>query len=249
MSNDVPLLSVIVPAYNAADFIPDAIRCIQEQDYPQLEVIVVDDGSTDRTRDIVLSRNGGIRYVHQENQGAAGARNHGLRLARGKLITFLDADDLWTPCALQLLTQHLHDHRQTEVVLGRVQYTRWLTDSTEKHRLEPFGNPCISFNLDAGVFRREIFERVGAFDLSLRTSEDVDWFMRARESGASIDVLDAVVLLYRRHERNLTQDRSSSHRDLAHALKKSLDRRRRLSAGTSLPSLAPHPSVARPQGG
>ena len=244
MSNDVPLLSVIIPAYNAADFINDAIRCIQEQDYPKLEVIVVDDGSTDATREVMAGRHGGIRYVRQENQGAASARNHGLRLARGSLITFLDADDVWTPDALKLLTQHLHDNPRTGVVLGRVQYTRLLTDSTGKHRMEAFGDPCISFSLDAGVFRRQIFERVGAFDASLHSSEDVDWFMRTREAGVFIDVLDAVVLFYRRHGRNLTQDRDASHRDLAHALKQSLDRRRRSHAAGSLPSLAPQKSAA-----
>jgi glycosyltransferase involved in cell wall biosynthesis len=247
MNNDSPLLSVIVPAYNAADFISDAIRCIEEQDYPKLEVIVVDDGSTDATGEVVAGRHSGIRYVRQENQGAAGARNHGLRLAHGSLISFLDADDIWTPHALKLLTQHLHDNPRTGVVLGRVQYTRLLTDSTGKHRMEAFGDPCISFNLGAGVFRREIFERVGAFDASLRSSEDVDWFMRTREAGVLIDVLDAVALFYCRHGSNLTQDRDASHRDLAHALKLSLDRRRRSLAAGSLPSLASQKSAAGPQ--
>jgi glycosyltransferase involved in cell wall biosynthesis len=247
MSNDFPRLSVIVPAYNAANFIRDAIRSIEEQDYPTLEIIVVDDGSTDATREVVAGHNGAIRYVRQENQGAAGARNHGLSLARGSLITFLDADDVWTPSALKLLTEHLHDSPQTDVVLGRVQYTRLLTDSTGEHRMEAFGDPCISFSFDAGVFRRQIFERIGTFDASLRSSEDVDWFMRAREARVMIDVLEDVVLFYRRHGRNLTQDRDTSHRDLAHALKQSLNRRRRSSAADSLPSLATQKSGARPE--
>ncbi|MGD0965552.1 MAG: glycosyltransferase family A protein [Candidatus Acidiferrales bacterium] len=246
MNKDVPLLSVIVPAYNAADFITDAIGCIKEQDYPNIEIIVVDDGSTDRTREVV-ARNGGIQYVHQENQGAAGARNHGLRLARGSFISFLDADDVWTPSALQLLTQHLHHNPRTSVALGRVQYTHLITDNTGKRRMEAFGDPCISLSLDAGVFRRQIFKRVGVFDASLPSSEDIDWFMRAREAGALIDVLDAAVLFYRRHGRNLTQDRDASHRDLAYALKQSLDRRRRSCAADSLPSLTTQKSEATSQ--
>jgi glycosyltransferase involved in cell wall biosynthesis len=247
MSTGVSLLSVIIPAYNAAGFLSDAISCVQKQGYPKLEVIVVDDGSTDATREVVAGYSGGVRYVRQENQGAASARNHGLQLAHGSLVAFLDADDVWTPDALKLLTQHLCDNPRTDVVLGRVQYTRWLTDGAGKQAIETFGDPCISFSLDAAVFRRQIFERVGAFDASLRSSEDVDWFMRAREVGVSIDVLEDVVLFYRRHGRNLTQDRDASHRDLAHALKQSLDRRRRSSAPGSLPSLVPQKSAAGPQ--
>ena len=238
MSEDFPLLSVILPTYNAAGFINDAIRSIQEQDYPKLEIIVVDDGSTDATREAVASHPGTVRYVRQENQGPAGARNHGLRLARGSLVTFLDADDVWVPGTLNLLAQQLHDNPQAGIVLGRVQYARLFTDSTGNHRTEPFGEPCISFNLGAGMFRRQVFERVGFFAAGYHSSDDVDWFMRAREVSVVIDLLDAVVLVYRRHGRNLTQDREISHRDLVRALKKSLDRRRQLHRATSLPSLA-----------
>jgi len=246
MSERFPLLSVIMPAYNAARFIGDAIHSIQEQNYPRLEVIVVDDGSTDATREVVANHQSGIRYIRQENQGPASARNTGLHLARGSLITFLDADDIWTPDALDLLTQPLHDNPEISVVLGRVQYARLHSDGKGKRRMETFGHPCISFSLDAGVFRRQVFEQVGALDANLHSSEDVDWFMRAREAGVFIDALDAVVLFYRRHGCNLTQDRGASHRDLAHALKQSLDRRRRSNTASSLPSLAADPSAARP---
>jgi len=236
--NPAPFVSVIVPAYNAANFIGEALACVEEQDYPRLEVIVVDDGSTDRTRAIVADRHNAVRYVHQENQGVASARNHGLRLARGSFVSFLDADDLWAPGALGLLGQHLQDNPRTGIVLGRVQYTRLRIDTAGNYLAETFGDPCFSFNLGAGLFRRDVFDRIGVFDPTLRSSEDVDWFMRAREAGVSIDVLDTVVLLYRRHGSNLTRDRHASHRDLAFALKQSLDRRRRSHTAGSLPSLA-----------
>jgi len=245
--SDVPLLSVIVPAYNAAGFVRDAIGCIQQQGYPKLEVIIVDDGSTDATREVVAACPGDVQYVHQENQGVASARNHGLCLARGSFISFLDADDIWTPGALKLLAQHLHDHVQTGVVLGRVQYTRLLTDRVGNHHMKAFGDPCVSFNLGAGLFRKQVFERVGVFDTNLHSSEDVDWFMRAREAAIRIELLDEAILLYRRHGQNLTQDRAASHRDLARALKQSLDRRRRSCAASSLPSLATQQSTAGPQ--
>ncbi len=221
--NDATPVSVIVPTYNAAPFISDAIECVLTQDYPADEIIVVDDGSTDMTAQVVAGFGGAVRYVHQENQGPAGARNVGLRLARGRLITFLDADDLWAPSTLRVLRDRMVCDPGAEIVLGLIQYMR---RATKGSLFEPFGEPCFSLSLDAALFRREVFDKVGFFDTSRRSSEDIDWFLRARESGAALQVINDVVLFYRRHNDNLTRDRESSHRDLAHALKRSLDRRR-----------------------
>ncbi len=229
------LLSVIVPAYNAAEFLGEAIGCIQQQGYPELEILVVDDGSSDATGRVAAEFGSSVRYVRQENQGPAGARNHGLRLARGGLVTFLDADDLWSPRALEHLGDHLRDNPQTEVVLGRVQYVRRRADGASNNCWEPFGEPCVSLSVDAGIFRRSVFDKVGWFAPGLGSSDDIDWFMRAREARVVMKVLQEVVLFYRRHERNLTRDRNASHRDLALALKRSLDRRR----ANSLESLPP----------
>jgi len=222
-----PLLSVVVPVYNAADFIAEAIDCIFSQEYRNLEVIIVDDGSTDGTASALPPREARLRYLRQENRGAASARNYGLRAARGELITFLDADDLWSANAIDVLTRYLVGHQDIEIAMGRLQYARHVPSFPPgKFRLEPFAEPCISLSLDAGVFRRSVFDKVGYFDVSMRTSEDIDWFMRAREAGVAIHFLEDVVLFYRRHDHNLTQDRDVSHSDFARALKKSLDRRR-----------------------
>jgi glycosyltransferase involved in cell wall biosynthesis len=231
-----PLLSVIVPTFNAADFLGEAIECIGAQGYPKLEIIVVDDGSTDDTARVIADLQGEVRYFQQENLGPAGARNTGLRLARGELISFLDADDLWTGNALRVLTTHLEKHSDLDVVLGLVQYVRYERGLAGRP-MEFFGNPCFSLSLDACIFRRAVFDKVGNLDESLRSSEDVDWFMRAREKGIAMDVLNRAVLYYRRHSRNLTQDRVRSHHDLAYALKMSLDRRRRSGVADSLSNL------------
>ena len=89
------LLSVIMPVYNGAEFLAEAVASIVAQAYQPLEIIVVDDGSTDETATIVQSLGGEIRYLYQFNQGPAAARNAGLALAQGDLIAFLDVDDLW----------------------------------------------------------------------------------------------------------------------------------------------------------
>jgi glycosyltransferase involved in cell wall biosynthesis len=101
ISRLVPLVSAVIPAYNAAKFLGDAVRSALEQDSVDVEVIVVDDGSTDGTRDVAESFGRAIRYVFQRNQGMAGARNTGLGQCTGDYVGFLDADDTWLPAKLR----------------------------------------------------------------------------------------------------------------------------------------------------
>jgi glycosyltransferase involved in cell wall biosynthesis len=90
-----PLVSVIVTAYNRENFLAEAIKSVLDQDYENTEIIVIDDGSTDKTAEIAKSFGSSIVYAFQQNEGVASAVNHGLRLARGELLAFLDSDDLW----------------------------------------------------------------------------------------------------------------------------------------------------------
>jgi GT2 family glycosyltransferase len=101
-----------------------------------------------------------------------------------------------------------------------------LWSRTGETEVEEFGEPTFSVNLGSAVIRKSVFERVGLFDETMRYSEDVDWFMRAREAGAAIKTIDAVTLLYRQHEQNMTRGKSASELNVLKALKRSLDRRR-----------------------
>ena len=107
-----PLVSVIIPTYDSARFIADAVRGVLAQTYPCHEVIVIDDGSRDETADIVRGLTGQIRYRRQDNRGPAAARNAGIKMARGKYICFLDADDLWTPNKLELQVEFMAAHSE-----------------------------------------------------------------------------------------------------------------------------------------
>ena len=232
-------VSVIIPVYNGGAFLQDALQCIRQQEYEPLEVIVVDDGSTDGSSEIAKSFGGGVTCVRQQNRGAAAARNHGLRLARGNLIAFLDADDLWPLGMLTLLATYLEGHTETEIAMGRVQYMRRGANVDGKWTFERFSDPCVGLNLGAGLYRQSVFENVGQFDQSLRISDDIDWFMRARERGTALTILNPVTLFYRRHDANMTLARSATHAELARALKQSLDRRRRMGKAASLKNLIP----------
>jgi glycosyltransferase involved in cell wall biosynthesis len=109
--NTLSSVSVIIPAYNAARFLPEALESVFSQTWPELEVIVVDDGSTDDTREMLKPYGERIQYLHKENGGPASARNLGLRHARGRFVAFLDADDLWLPRKTELQMAQMTDSR------------------------------------------------------------------------------------------------------------------------------------------
>ncbi|HLG03363.1 MAG TPA: glycosyltransferase family A protein, partial [Bacteroidia bacterium] len=114
----VPQVSVIIPAYNAARFLAETIRSVQHQTFRNWELIIVDDGSIDKTKDIAAPflTDDRIRYVYQENAGVSSARNRGLSEARGEFIAFLDADDLWLPENLAKKVEYLESHSHVSLV-------------------------------------------------------------------------------------------------------------------------------------
>ncbi|MBC8103766.1 MAG: glycosyltransferase family 2 protein [Cytophagales bacterium] len=220
-------LSVIIPVYNGSDFLAAAVESVLQQQHSPGEIILIDDGSTDATAAVAdrlqASLGGLLRYVYQPNAGPAAARNHGLALARGEWIAFLDADDLWPENSLGVRFAALRADPLLAVVMGRVRLVQGIeaSDPESERENRTFAGP----SLGAGLFRRAVFERVGGFDPALRSSEDVDWFLRARERGISIQQIPAVTLLYRRHEASLTYQKSPAALQMLQVLKRSLERR------------------------
>ncbi|HKY43060.1 MAG TPA: glycosyltransferase family A protein [Pyrinomonadaceae bacterium] len=223
-----PLVSVVIPVFNGEAFLREAVQSVLAQKYSSLEIIVVDDGSTDGTENVVRSLPETVRYLGQSNKGPAAARNRGIEYAQGSLIAFADADDLWPEGKLELQLPYLIRDPAIEIVMGRIQQVRLSKAVNE---------PTFSVNLGSAVIRKSVFERVGLFDETMRYSEDVDWFMRAREAGTAIVTIDAVTLLYRQHEQNMTRGKSTSELNVLKALKRSLDRRReRTGSASALPT-------------
>ena len=216
-----PLVSVVIPVFNGERFLREAVESVLAQKYSPLEIIMVDDGSTDGTADVARSLPETVRYLHQTNQGPAAARNRGIERAQGSLIAFADADDLWPEDKLALQLPYLMRDPAAEVVMGLIQQVLLSETGAEN-----FAEPAFSVNLGSAIIRKSVFERVGLFDETMRYSEDVDWFMRAREGGAAIVTIDAVTLLYRQHDQNMTRGKSTSELNVLKALKRSLDRRR-----------------------
>jgi glycosyltransferase involved in cell wall biosynthesis len=208
-----PLVSVVIPAYNCADFIGQALDSVLDQDYPALEIFVVDDGSTDATRDVVSRRGKPVTMISQQNAGAAAARNQGMRRARGEYLAFLDSDDLWLPGKLHLQIEHLE--RRPDVGMCCTRWHLLHPDAAGRYHAERPAAPesaavdpkfagwvYCELLLDCEVWtstvliRREIAERVGEFDVRLRRGQDYDYWLRASRM-TRIDRLDAPLALYR----------------------------------------------------
>jgi glycosyltransferase involved in cell wall biosynthesis len=197
-----PLVSVIVPVYNGADFLAEALESILTQDYEPVEVIVVDDGSQDASGD--LARSHPVRYLRQRHRGIAAARNAGVEAARGELVSFNDADDLWIAGKLRAQVEYLGSHTEIDLVLGRMEV--FVQPHTELPAWVPQAWLSAPQNglLQTMLARREVFERVGQFDTSFSTGEDTDWLARAFDARLGVAPLPDVVLRYRLHGANTT---------------------------------------------
>lgn len=220
MSAANPLVSVVVPVYNGGRFLREALANIRAQNYDPLEIVVVDDGSTDDTPEVIAGLPAGVRTVRQANQGPAAARNAGVRVCAGDIVAFLDVDDLWPEGRLQAMVDRLLEDDDCAAVRGYVRLVRLQeSDGT------PSG-PMLGPWLGSAIYRRDVFQRVGLFDAGLRYSEDLDWFFRAREQGVSVAIVERTTLHVRRHDQNMTRGRDCHDLNVLRVLKRSLDRRR-----------------------
>ncbi len=217
-----PLMSVILPVHNGARFLRDAVNSILSQAWPRIEIIVVDDGSTDEIEQAVRELPVDVRFFRQNNRGASAARNRGYREAAGELIAFLDVDDLWPEGALDAMTARLLE-ADLDIVQGHGQTFR---REAEGDRLVGDPNEAFPYYIGAAVYRRSALETVGLFDESLTFSEDTDWFVRAREAALKIERLDQITLMVRRHETNMTRGKTMVELHALRVFKKVLDRRR-----------------------
>ena len=228
-----PLVSVVMPVYNGERFLAEAIESVLAQEYRRLEIIVVDDGSTDSSAAIAGAR--GVRCLRQPNRGVAAARNAGLAAARGTLIAFLDQDDVWLPHKLEVQVEFLAARPSVDLVISAIEIV-----------MEPETTPLPWFNpewgmevqtvvqLGAMLARRRCFEIVGEFDTRYAFASDTDWILRVRDASLVLETTGDVCMRYRMHERNSSRQEELLHREVRAAYRASVARKRgRAQAGIS----------------
>ncbi len=215
-------ISFIIPAYNAAPFLHQAVESIAGTGYPDPEVIIVDDGSTDETANMVHRLPLPCRYLYQPNAGVSAARNRGIAAASHPLIVCLDADDLLNPPALYSLLHTLMMNPGAAAATGLAQKFR-----VDNHNNNIFvGSPAESYPwyVGAALFRKEAFSANGNFDEALHCSEDTDWFIRAREKNLMVIRVPVITLFVRRHQGNMTRQLGIEDLQLTHLLRKKIAR-------------------------
>ncbi|HXH97494.1 MAG TPA: glycosyltransferase family A protein [Gaiellaceae bacterium] len=219
-ASERPLVSVIMAAYNAELYVAAALESVLAQDWDPFEVVLVDDGSTDRTGEIVQAFSG-VRYVRQENAGPSAARNAAVEHARGELVANCDADDLLPPTRLRLQAEFLLQHPDVGAVFGRQE---WLNAPDWMARDAVYGD-VDGIPLSSVMFRRAVLADLGGYDTTFTHGEDMDFLIRMRERGIRYEVLPEIVLYRRFHETSLTGGRPPST-PLLRSLRAKLERDR-----------------------
>ncbi len=222
-------VTCILPVHNGARFLAEALDSVLEQEgVPDLDVVVVDDGSTDDTPAVLEGYGDRIRVLRQENAGVAAARNAGLAEASADFVAFQDADDIWMPGKLRTQLDCFEENPDLDLCVGFVQ-NFWMDEVAHERALfegTDFAAPTAAYGPPLLVARASAFERVGGFDPDLVVGEDNDWFIRAREAGLVEHVVPEVILRRRRHRGSLTRSDPASREALLRNMKASLDRRR-----------------------
>lgn len=200
----MPRVSVLMPVYNCEPYIDKAIESVLNQTYQDFELIVVNDGSTDRSGEIASSYPQ-VRYYDCPHRGIPATRNFALSKAEGEMIAFLDADDLWTPEKLEHQVNYLEEHPECSIIFCRYQNFTDIPEEEMTEKQEKLLGREIDKCLTAACMRKSLFERFGGFSLTCPYGEDTEWSARLVLGGVDISRrLEEFLYLRRIHNDNIT---------------------------------------------
>jgi len=212
---ETPKVSVIIPTYNYGRFVCQAVDSVLAQTWPNIEVIVIDDGSTDDTADRLKPYADKIRYIYQPNRGLSGARNAGIREAAGEYVAFLDADDLWTPQKIEA---------QMALVAAQQFETVVCIPANNVATGDTFSFPdCFVVSPGFGstaLVKRDVFDETGGFDETLKSVEDRDMMLRITVTGRRIGIVAGDYVHIRTHDANMSKNARLMEENFRRALQK-----------------------------
>lgn len=219
-------VSVVIPARNSALHLAETVASVQAQTVAVESIIIVDDGSTDDTANIAIRFGGKVKYIRQEQAGAAQARNCGVQHVETGYLAFLDSDDLWMPQKLEWQVAELANCEQPAMIYGHaVQFASPELSAAEVAQLKFSTAPMPAICASALLMRTAEFRRAGVFNAALATGEFIEWYARAQALGIATRMLAPTVFHRRLHRGNHGRSQTRAH--YARALKGVLDSRRR----------------------
>ena len=237
-----PIVSVIVPCYNYAHYLSETLQCLLDQTYKNWECIIVDDGSTDNTKDIATTFTGSdsrFRYFFQSNKGLSTARNTGIKNAKGLYIQLLDADDLISATKFENQVAHLQKHPECDIIYGDYQLMTvdktkyWQQENVNwiEMRHEPFTEflcyweKGFTIPIHAYLFKKTCFEQWGYFDPEIPTHEDLALHLNFSLKGANYFLLKNIVATYRVHASSMAKSLTNMHFGYLLTLRKLLNQK------------------------
>jgi glycosyltransferase involved in cell wall biosynthesis len=209
------LVSVVTPTLNQARFLERTLESVRAQNYRPIEHVVIDGGSTDGTRDILKreANAGRLSYISEGDRGMYDAINKGLARTNGEIVGYLNSDDAWFPWAIETVIAAFKAHTDADVVFGDGVQVAEANGSQRLRIFPPFDRISLanyeSVCQPAVFWRRQLYERIGGFDESMRFAADLDYWLRASASGSLIVHLNEVIAIERIHEQRL----SSAHEE------------------------------------
>jgi len=221
------LVSVVIPAHNSQQYIAPTLDSVLAQKHRPLEILVVNDGSTDSTARIVRGYAPEVRLIEQGQCGHPAARNAGIRAATGEFLAFLDHDDLWSPDKLERQIASFERNAALDLVFGHVQnfFTPEMTKE-ERERVAVPLRPLPGLLQGAMLARRRSFDRVGWFPEERGMGDFLDWYGRALLARMNVEMLPETVVYRRIHANNYQRTHKYQRREYLRAVKDLLNRRR-----------------------
>lgn len=217
----MPKVSVIIPTYNRGQYITQALDSVLSQTYHDYEIIVVDDGSTDNTQEILKKYDGKFKSIIKENQGISKTRNRGIEESTGEYIAFLDSDDYWAPEKLEEQVKVLDRYPNVGIVYSRMPI---INGRGEKIGMKPAGVSGKNFKellqfwgdlpTSTVMTRRDCFDKAGLFDPSMDPMEDIDLWIRISRFYDLYEIENRVLAYYRRHEEQVTSNKTKVYSGL-----------------------------------